>query len=161
MKSLALQRRVSLLGGRCCCQLRFALLGPATGAALGFIDATAAVLVWVLRGQPDFLFRGWNGVFVDYMVTMLGGAVVGIPYGGAVLLFERLSDRRRRLHVVLPISARSRSLLLCRSFWPNFTRVESFLDGFSHVRASPLHRGPCCPRHCPGAIDNPSTPNTN
>ena len=48
--------------------LRLFVLGPLTGAAVAFAQTTAAMLCWVSWGEPDFYFRGWSGVQVDYLL---------------------------------------------------------------------------------------------
>jgi hypothetical protein len=53
--------------------------------------------------QPDFYFRGWQDVQMDYVLKTIGGSNVGVAYGLVLCLFERLSGRRIRLAVVIPV----------------------------------------------------------
>jgi hypothetical protein len=82
--------------------LRIFLLGPCTGACVGFAQTTAAVLCWVRHGEPDFYFRGWPGVHAHYYLLTSGGAIVGILYGIALWAFEQFSRRRVRVWVTIP-----------------------------------------------------------
>ena len=84
--------------------LRFFLLGPFTGACVGFAQATAAVLCWIRAGEPDFYFRGWPGVQMSYFLLTVGGGIVGTAYGVALVVFERWSRRSVRLSIVLPVT---------------------------------------------------------
>ena len=76
---------------------RFLTYGPITGALVGAIQTGAAVQVWVAAGQPDFYFRGWNGVEASLFLHAIGGMIFGIPFGAVLALYERLSGRRIRL----------------------------------------------------------------
>jgi hypothetical protein len=82
---------------------RFVLLGPVTGSAVGFVQTSAAVVCWLAHGAPDFFFRGWSGVDMHYVLLIIGGGIVGIPYGICLWLFERLSLRRVRLFIAVPL----------------------------------------------------------
>ena len=82
--------------------LRFLVLGPVTGAVIGFVQTTAAALVWILYGQPEFFFRGWNGVMFHYMTFTVGGSMVGVVYGVILLTFERVTGQEIRLRIVIP-----------------------------------------------------------
>lgn len=83
--------------------LRIFLLGPMTGALVGLVQATAELLCWLSLGQPDFFFRGWDGVRVTYFTEAIGGWMVGVPYGFVLFLFEQQGRRRMRPFVVIPI----------------------------------------------------------
>jgi hypothetical protein len=82
--------------------VRFCLLGPVTGALVGFVETSAAMLCWIWHGEPDFWFRGWRGVEATYEMLMVGGGVIGVLYGIALFLFERLAQRHIRLKVAIP-----------------------------------------------------------
>ncbi|MCE9589114.1 MAG: hypothetical protein K8S99_01155 [Planctomycetes bacterium] len=56
------------------------------------------MLCWMWHGQPDFYYRGgWDGVDLHFVFAILGGGVIGIYYGVALLIFERRSRRRVRV----------------------------------------------------------------
>jgi hypothetical protein len=74
--------------------LRFVLLGPITGALVGYAQVTVAVMIWKLHGTPDFYFRGGQGVVLAYLAFTIGGGMVGVAYGGLLSLFERYNRRR-------------------------------------------------------------------
>jgi hypothetical protein len=83
--------------------LRFLLLGPCTGAMIGFAQTSAAVLCWIAYGQPDFYFRGWDGVDLTYLGSIVGGGFIGIAYGLGLWTFEHLTGRRIRSLIVIPL----------------------------------------------------------
>jgi hypothetical protein len=74
--------------------VRYTLLGPVLGACIGLTQAVIAAGVWVAHGQPDFYFRGWDGVQVTSVVLLLGGLITGAPFGAAVAAGEHLLKRR-------------------------------------------------------------------
>ena len=82
--------------------MRLFLLGPVTGGLVGFAQTSAAVLWWVHYGEPDFYFRGWSGVDMDYMLSTIGGGIVGVGYAVLIWGFERLTARHIRLLLVIP-----------------------------------------------------------
>ncbi len=81
---------------------RIAALGPMSGALIGGTQATAPFLCWLHAGQPDFYFRGWDGVDLHYFILILGGGVVGLPYGLFLWGYERYSRRQIRIMIVVP-----------------------------------------------------------
>jgi hypothetical protein len=83
--------------------LRALVLGPCTGAWIGFVQTTAATLCWISHGKPDFYFRGRSGVESDYILMIVCGGVVGVGYGALLWGFERIFGRRVRILVVAPI----------------------------------------------------------
>jgi hypothetical protein len=87
---------------------RFIAAGPVAGALVGALQNAAAVLAWSAHGQPDFYFRGSNGVLVGYVALAFAGGFVGIAYGAVLWSLEYLTHRRIRLPltwaVLLPIS---------------------------------------------------------
>ncbi len=78
------------------------IIGPVTGAAVGVAQTSAALLWWLWHDQPDFYFRGWNGVEMTYFFQTVAGGIVGIVFGSVLRLFERLGDRRIRLAISVP-----------------------------------------------------------
>jgi hypothetical protein len=83
--------------------LRFLLLGPFTGAMVGFAQASATALGWMFYGQPDFYFRGWEEVDFMFLLLTIYGGFVGIVYGLGLWTFERLTGRQIRLLIVIPL----------------------------------------------------------
>jgi len=83
--------------------LHLFLLGPFTGAVIGFVQTSAAVLIWVFHGQPDFYFRGWSGVDAHYLLLIIGGGFLGVGYGVLLWAFERFSHCRIRLVLTIPL----------------------------------------------------------
>ncbi len=74
--------------------VRYILLGPLLGAWIGLTQAVIAAAVWVAHGQPDFYFRGWQGVWLTTATLPLGGLIIGVPFGAAVAAWERKLSRR-------------------------------------------------------------------
>lgn len=84
--------------------IRFFIMGPCTGAAVGFAQNTAVLLCWLFHGEPDFFYRGWSGVKLDYVILSIGGGMVGVAYGLALWAFERLTGRRIRSNLAIPLT---------------------------------------------------------
>jgi 4-amino-4-deoxy-L-arabinose transferase-like glycosyltransferase len=82
---------------------RIAALGPLTGGVIGIAQATAPLLCWLSAGQPDFYFRGWGGVDLDYFTLIIGGVIVGVPYGLLLWGIERFTRRQIRMFLAVPI----------------------------------------------------------
>jgi hypothetical protein len=78
-------------------------MGPLTGIAVGLAQTTAALLCWLWHGQPDFYFRGWSGVQVEYQINVVAGAFAGLGYGVVLSGFELLTRKRVRLWLTVPI----------------------------------------------------------
>jgi hypothetical protein len=93
--------------------LRFLFCGPIAGTLIGALQTIAAVQVWMAHSQPDFYFRGWVGVDSHLETQMIGGAIVGIPFGISILAYERISSKK--LHLLLFVSLLS--LLSYLSAW--------------------------------------------
>lgn len=83
--------------------LRLLLLGPVTGGVVGLASTSAAVLAWLVFGQPDFYFRSWSGVVAQYLMLTIGGAGAGMFYGLGLLTYERLSGCRVQLALLIPV----------------------------------------------------------
>ena len=87
----------------------FLLLGPVTGALVGYAQETVAVVFWVLHGTPDFYYRGGSGVFVGYLTNTIGGSIVGVAYGAVLCGLENLTNRRIQpilsLGILLPLAS--------------------------------------------------------
>jgi hypothetical protein len=77
------------------------ICGPVLGAWIGFIQALSAEAVWRAAGEPDFYFRGEEGVVLHYIFQMFGGGLVGVLYGPALFLLERALRRRVRILLFL------------------------------------------------------------
>jgi len=77
------------------------LLGPITGVLVGYAQVTVAVIVWVLYGEPDFYFRGGQGVIFTYLDFTIGGGIVGVAYGVLLMGLEHLTGRRIRPIIAL------------------------------------------------------------
>jgi len=75
---------------------RFLVLGPVTGALVGYAQVTVAAAFWLHYGEPDFYFRGASGVSVSYLLVTIGGIAAGLVYGGILLMFEHFTRRRIR-----------------------------------------------------------------
>lgn len=73
---------------------RFLILGPVTGALIGYAQVTVAAAFWMHYGQPDFYFRGASGVSVSYLLVTMGSIGVGLVYGGILMIFEHFTRRR-------------------------------------------------------------------
>lgn len=73
---------------------RFLFLGPITGALVGYAQVTVAAAIWLHYGEPNFYFRSASGVSITYLLFVLGGIGVGLPYGGILFMFEHFSRRR-------------------------------------------------------------------
>jgi hypothetical protein len=73
---------------------RLWVIGPVAGTLAGVIDTLAALLWWVHFDQPDFYFRGWDGVEFTLQMNAFAGGVVGVVLAIALGLFEWLSRRR-------------------------------------------------------------------
>ncbi|MDP9175539.1 MAG: hypothetical protein M3O30_16985 [Planctomycetota bacterium] len=82
--------------------LKFLLLGPFTGGAVGLVHSLAVILIWMLYGKPDH-FHGWNGLEFLSVVTIIAGTIVGLPYGLALVVFEKFTDRRIRSLYIIPL----------------------------------------------------------
>src|SRR4051812_12448692 len=63
------------------------LLGPMTGALVGFAQATSAIAVCQLHGKPYPYFHGSGWML--YILLVGGGGMVGVGYGLAVWALER------------------------------------------------------------------------
>ena len=77
---------------------RFLLLGPLTGVLVGYAQVTVAVIVWVLHGEPDFYFRGGEGVVPTYLTLMIGGGIVGVAYTNEEYSTLHNDSIHRRFH---------------------------------------------------------------
>ncbi len=56
----------------------------------------------MLYGKPDH-FHGWNGLEFLSVVTIIAGTIVGLPYGLALVVFEKFTDRRIRSLYIIPL----------------------------------------------------------
>jgi len=81
--------------------LRFLLLGPTAGAFAATSNTCGALIVWVLFGEPDFYFRGWNSVPLSFILGSIIGARTGIIYGLLLTTFEILTRRTVRISWLL------------------------------------------------------------
>jgi hypothetical protein len=72
------------------------VFGPVAGAIVGIIQTLGAATVWSLHGQPEFYFGHSEDVKITALGLAIGGAVVGLAYGGVLLGFEWLFRRRIR-----------------------------------------------------------------
>lgn len=70
--------------------------GPATGIAVGVAQTAGSLFVWLAHGKPNYYFADWSTVYGWFILLCVGGAWVGIPYGIALCLIERLFSRRTR-----------------------------------------------------------------
>ena len=77
---------------------RLFIMGPATGALVGFASGSAWFLCWHFMGEP---FSYFDLQFLDVLNTIAGG-IVGLGYGGALVLIESFYQRHIRLGMVIP-----------------------------------------------------------
>jgi hypothetical protein len=84
--------------------LRLFLIGPCTGALVGFAQNSALLLCWLFHGQPDFFYRGWSGVRLEFLSLTLSGATIGVPYGFGLWAFERLTCRKIRVNSAISLT---------------------------------------------------------
>ncbi len=81
--------------------LRVFALGPLTGGGVGFAQATAALMVCRFHGMDYFYLH--TSAIALYFVLIVGGAAIGIPYGGILWAYEWLSGRRIQLIIAIPL----------------------------------------------------------
>ena len=68
--------------------IRLFFIGPFTGMCVACAQTIAALICWVRHGEPDFYFRGWSGVQLDFFTLTVGGAIVGFAYGVVLMVLE-------------------------------------------------------------------------
>ena len=80
--------------------MRAVLLGPVTGAMVGFAQAASAVILCRLNPKCYFYFHG-SGIIL-FTLLVVGGTMAGIPYGAVMYSYERFARRRVCSGVVVP-----------------------------------------------------------
>lgn len=83
---------------------RFWFIGPLAGMLVGFVQVSCSVAAWVEHGQSgDFYYRDWTEVTLMVFMIMIGGAIVGVPFGLILWRIEKRSDRLVRPALFIPI----------------------------------------------------------
>ncbi len=65
-----------------------------TFLAISFIDVISAFCFWIYFNQPDFYFRGWNGVVIHLFLWLIIGALSGLLYGFLLTNVEYILKKR-------------------------------------------------------------------
>src|SRR5262249_16200526 len=73
---------------------RFLIYGPGIGVVIGAIQVAVACQVWVNAGEPGFYFSAAKDISLIYALMMVGGGVVGVPFGMLLAGYERGRGRR-------------------------------------------------------------------
>ena len=73
--------------------LLFFLGGPAGITVVMLADTITAVGAWVYHGQPDFAFRGAQGVELSLVFAVAAGMFLGWIFGGGLVLYEILTGK--------------------------------------------------------------------
>jgi hypothetical protein len=81
--------------------IRLLLQGPVLGALVGFFQASATAMVCRLFERPLPYLH--DSEFALYLGVVLGGAMVGLPFGMVLYVYERIRDTRVRLQFVIPL----------------------------------------------------------
>jgi hypothetical protein len=72
---------------------RLLAMGPLLGLLVAVTRVGTAVIVWAIAGQPDYYFRGWEGVWVSLTLESIGGVILGLAFGGLLTGFEVVTSR--------------------------------------------------------------------
>lgn len=102
--------------------IRLFVGGPVLGALAGMAQTASSSTVWLLHGQPDFYFRGWQGVQVSFAMWAVGGAMAGAAFLLVLLMWEVTLKRAVRLALFVPVVVAVGFLIAFAVTWIEFQR---------------------------------------